>query len=83
MFFVIFSCTTYFTQIDLAAEVSVLIDQWQKSKVEHDRNMEQLLASVKGSAIDPFIINCSLPMDTIASDAIEFLEGMLTQHNFL
>jgi len=64
------------SQSELAAQVSDLLAKWQKTKAEHDRHMEQLIATAKGSAVDPQIINCALSKEKIASEAIAFLEGM-------
>ena len=56
--------------------MSDLLTKWQKTKAEHDQHMEQLIATAKGSAIDPQIINCAHSKEKITSEAISFLEGM-------
>ncbi len=57
--------------------------KWQKTKAEHDRHMEQLIATAKGSAIDPLIINCSFSQQKIATEAISYLDGILTTFHFI
>ena len=52
------------------------VKQWQKGRAEFDRHWGQLLASIKGSAIDPLPIDCSLSPEEMLKSAVRQMEGV-------
>lgn len=56
-------------------KVSEVVTKWQNAKSDYVRQWGQLLASIKGSAIDPIVIDCCLPMDEMVSTTVHKLEG--------
>ena len=48
----------------------------EKRKEEYKKYWNQLLSSIKGSAIDPISIDCSLPVNDILEKAISRMEGI-------
>ena len=56
--------------------MSEVITRWQNSKSDYARQWSQLSASIKGSGIDPIVINCSSPIEQMVSSAIKSMEGM-------
>ena len=56
-------------------KVSEVITKWQSARSDYVRQWSQLLASIKGSAIDPIVIDCSLPIETVVSTAIKSIQG--------
>ena len=48
----------------------------EKRKEEYKKHWNQLLSSIKGSAIDPISIDCSLSINDILEKAISRMEGI-------
>lgn len=59
-------------------KVSEVVTKWQSAKSDYIRQWGQLSASIKGSAIDPIVIDCCLPIQEIAPTVINRMEGMTT-----
>lgn len=49
---------------------------WQNAKADYVRQWGQLLSSIKGSAIDPLVVDCTLSIEDMVKTAISLLEGM-------
>lgn len=64
---------------DLQGESSVkmpeLITMWQSAKSDYTRQWNQLSSAIKGSAIDPIVIDCTLHMEDMVLTAINQMEG--------
>ncbi|XP_064400448.1 adenylate kinase 9-like [Halichondria panicea] len=60
------------TPVSLPPELA----QWQQQRKEYDKLWGQLSASMKGSAIDPLSINCSLSIEEMMSSAITQIEDV-------
>lgn len=52
------------------------VQEWQKLRAEYDRQWGQLSAAIKGSAIDPLPVNCSLSLGEMLSSAVKQLESV-------
>lgn len=52
------------------------VQEWQKLRAEYDRQWGQLSAAIKGSAIDPLPVNCSLSPGEMLSSAVKQLESV-------
>ncbi len=52
------------------------VQRWQKQRLEYDRQWGQLSAAIKGSAIDPLPVNCTLTPEEMLSSALKQLEGV-------
>ena len=50
--------------------------EWKKKTEEYNKLWNQLSSSIKGSAIDPISVDCSLPVNEILEKAISHMEGM-------
>ena len=53
------------------------IKQWQKRRAEFDRQWGQLSAAIKGSAIDPLRVDCSLSTEEMLQSAVKQMEGTI------
>lgn len=58
-------------------EIPELVSNWKTAKSDYIRQWSQLSASIKGSAIEPIVIDCALSIEDMVSTAITHLEGML------
>jgi len=52
------------------------VKQWQKAKAEFDRQWGQLSAAIKGSAIDPLSVDCSVSPEEMLKSAVKQVEGV-------
>ena len=59
------------------------VKQWQKGRAEFDRHWGQLLASIKGSAIDPLPIDCSLSPEEMLKSAVRQMEGVCAHRAYV
>lgn len=59
-----------------SVKVSEVVTKWQSAKSDYVRQWGQLLASIKGSAINPIVIDCCLPVDEMVSTAVNQMNGM-------
>ena len=50
--------------------------EWKKRIEDYKKLWIQLSSSIKGSAIDPISLDCSLPINDICEKAIIFIEGI-------
>ena len=50
--------------------------EWIKTKEDYNKQWNQLSSSIKGSAIDPISLDCSLTADEIVKKAVSYMEGM-------
>lgn len=48
---------------------------WKNAKSDYVRQWGQLSSAIKGSAIDPLVIDCSLPVEDMVSAAVSRMEG--------
>ncbi len=53
------------------------IDSWQKRLTEFTQQWGMLSEAIKGSAIDPIVINCSSPFDEMMKIALHSIESKL------
>ena len=51
------------------------IKQWQVKRDEFDRQWAQLSSAIKGMAMDPLRINCSLGQEEMLQSAVSQMEG--------
>ena len=56
------------------------VAEWITKKEEYNRLWNQLSSSIKGSAIDPISIDCSLSPDVMLKKAVSYMEGMHPEH---
>lgn len=61
-----------------AVKVSEIVTKWQNAKSDYVRQWGMLLASIKGSAIDPIVIDCTLPIDEMISTAINHMQEIFS-----
>ena len=54
--------------------------QWQKQGSEFDHQWNMLSAAIKGSAIDPLIIECSHTAENMVQSAVQKMEGKLSKN---
>lgn len=52
------------------------VTEWIKKKEDYTKLWNQLSSSIKGSAIDPISLDCSLPANEILEKAVSCMEGM-------
>ena len=67
---------TFSTHPQSPAVIPEEVKQWRKGRAEFDRHWGQLLASIKGSAIDPLPIDCSLSPEEMLKSAVRQMEGV-------
>lgn len=56
-------------------KVPELVTKWKNAKSNYNSQWNQLLASIKGSAIDPIVIDCTLPLEDVVATAVKLMEG--------
>lgn len=56
--------------------MSTNIVEWEKKREDYKKLWNQLSSSIKGSAIDPIVLDCSLLSNKLLEKAISAMEGM-------
>ena len=56
-------------------KVPELVTKWKSAKSNYSSQWNQLVASIKGSAIDPLVIDCTLSAEAVVSTAVTLMEG--------
>ena len=75
-FLSLFPNLTFSTRSQSPPVIPEEVKQWQKGRAEFDRHWGQLLASIKGSAIDPLPIDCALSPEEMLKSAVRQMEGV-------
>ncbi len=58
------------------------VAEWIKTKEDYNKLWNQLSLSIKGSAIDPISLDCSLTADDILKKAVSCMEGIHLTYYF-
>lgn len=56
-------------------KIPELVTMWQKATSDYVHQWSQLSSAIKGSAIDPLLIDCTLPPEDMVSTAVTLMEG--------
>ena len=69
------SITQSESQGEPAAKVPELLTMWQNARSDYIRQWSHLSSAIKGSAIDPLSIDCTLSVKDMVSKAVTLMEG--------
>lgn len=51
------------------------VTEWEKKRGEYQRQLKPLVAAIKGSAIDPVVLDCSLSCEELVKVAVAHMES--------